>query len=167
MLNSVYDILKDNLPYKLLRQGDMSNDRLIDEFRKSDNACLLGVHSFWEGVDVRGEKLSCVVIDKLPFAVPDSPINKARCDAITSAGGDWFRQYSMPQAQIRLKQGFGRLIRTKADYGIVAILDSRLIKKFYGKEFLKYLPHCKGTTKLDDIEDFFSAKCRMQSAESV
>ncbi len=154
MLNSVYDLLIDRLDYKLLKQGDMSNDKLLEEFRTSDGACLLGVHSFWEGVDVKGEALSCVIIDKLPFAVPDSPINKARCDAIVAAGGDWFRDYAVPQAQIRLKQGFGRLIRTKTDRGIVAILDSRIVKKHYGKEFLKYLPHCKGTHDLGRIGEF-------------
>ncbi|HOK53070.1 MAG TPA: helicase C-terminal domain-containing protein, partial [Armatimonadota bacterium] len=138
------------------KQGEKSNDKLLEEFRKSDDACLMGVHSFWEGVDVRGEKLSLVVIDKLPFAVPDSPINRARCDAITSSGGDWFREYAMPQAQIRLKQGFGRLIRTKTDRGVVAILDSRLIKKFYGKEFLRYLPKCKGTMKMEDVVEFYN-----------
>jgi ATP-dependent DNA helicase DinG len=158
MLNGVYDILKEKLPYKLLRQGEMSNDRLLDEFRKSESSCLLGVHSFWEGVDVKGEKLSCVIIDKLPFAAPDSPINKARCEAITDTGGDWFREYAIPQAQIRLKQGFGRLIRTKTDNGIVAILDSRILKKTYGREFLRYLPSCRGTAKLDEVEDFFRAK---------
>lgn len=158
MLNAVYDNLIGNLPYKLLKQGAMSNDRLLDEFRNSESACLFGVHSFWEGVDVRGETLSCVIIDKLPFAVPDSPINKARCEAITESGGDWFRQYAIPQAQIRLKQGFGRLIRTKSDHGIVAILDSRLIKKTYGKEFLRYLPSCRGTMKLEDVENFFASQ---------
>jgi ATP-dependent DNA helicase DinG len=155
MLNTVHDLLQDRLPFKLLKQGEMSNDRLLDEFRNSEDACLMGVHSFWEGVDVKGEQLSCVIIDKLPFAVPDSPVNKARCDAIVEAGGDWFRQYAIPQAQIRLKQGFGRLIRTKTDRGVVAILDARLIKKFYGKEFLKYLPHCPGTTKLEKVAEFF------------
>lgn len=158
MLTAVYDILRARLPYKLLKQGDMSNDRLLDEFRNSESACLLGVHSFWEGVDVKGEQLSCVIIDKLPFAVPDSPINKARCDAITNSGGDWFRDYAIPQAQIRLKQGFGRLIRTRTDRGIVAVLDSRLIKKSYGKEFLRYLPTCRGTTKIEDVAEFFDTK---------
>jgi ATP-dependent DNA helicase DinG len=156
MLNSVYDILSERLEYKLLKQGEMPNDRLIEEFRRSDSACLLGVHSFWEGVDVKGEALSCVVIDKLPFAVPDSPINKARCDAIVAAGGDWFREYAIPQAQIRLKQGFGRLIRTKTDRGVVAILDSRIIKKTYGKEFLRYLPHCRGTHDLERVGEFLT-----------
>ncbi|MBI2842549.1 MAG: DEAD/DEAH box helicase family protein [Armatimonadetes bacterium] len=165
MLNAVYDRLVGRLPYSLLRQGDMSNDRLLAEFREAENACLLGVHSFWEGVDVKGEKLSCVIIDKLPFAVPDSPINKARCDAIEKSGGNWFMQYAVPQAQIRLKQGFGRLIRTKNDRGIVAILDSRLLKKYYGKEFLRYLPSCRGTSRLDDVEKFFGANCGALSVE--
>jgi len=156
MLNAVYEHLADRLPYRLLRQGDMSNDRLIEEFRSSENACLFGVHSFWEGVDVKGEKLSCVIIDKLPFAVPDSPINRARCEAITSDGGDWFRDYAVPQAQIRLKQGFGRLIRTKTDRGVVAILDSRLIKKYYGREFLRYLPRCQYTTDLEAVGEFLN-----------
>jgi len=158
MMNAVYDIIIDSIPYKLLKQGDMPNDRLLDEFRKTEKACLMGVHSFWEGVDVKGEALSCVIIDKLPFAVPDSPINKARCEAIKESGGDWFLEYAVPQAQIRLKQGFGRLIRTKTDHGVVAILDSRLIKKYYGKEFLRYLPSCRGTTNLDDVEEFFRGK---------
>ena len=158
MLNAVYENLNGRLPYRLLRQGDMSNDRLLDEFRSADNACLFGVHSFWEGVDVKGEKLSCVVIDKLPFAVPDSPINRARCDAITASGGDWFRDYAMPQAQIRLKQGFGRLVRTRTDRGVVAILDSRLLKKYYGKEFLRYLPKCRTTTGLEEVREFFATQ---------
>jgi ATP-dependent DNA helicase DinG len=157
MMNGVYDRLKDTLPFRLLKQGEMSNDRLLGEFRDSEDACLFGVHSFWEGVDVKGERLSCVVIDKLPFAVPDSPINRARCDAITDAGGNWFREYAMPQALIRLKQGFGRLIRTKVDHGVVCILDSRIHKKYYGREFLRYLPRCRGTMKLDDVQDFLSS----------
>ena len=115
----------------------MSNDRLIKEFREDDNTCLMGVHSFWEGVDVKGERLSCVIIDKLPFSVPDTPTNKARCEQIEREGGNWFTDYAIPQAQIRLKQGFGRLIRTKTDRGVVAILDVRIHKKFYGKEFLQ------------------------------
>lgn len=155
MMNLVHDRLRMEIPYPIFKQGEMSNDRLLSEFLDSDNACLFGVHSFWEGVDVRGEKLSCVIIDKLPFAVPDSPINKARCDAITNAGGDWFREYAMPQAQIRLKQGFGRLIRTHEDCGVVCILDSRILKKFYGKEFLRYLPKCRGTTNIEEISEFF------------
>lgn len=156
MLNAVHDRLRGVLPFKLLKQGEMANERLLAEFRKDGQACLFGVHSFWEGVDVKGEALSCVIIDKLPFAVPDNPVHKARVDALTEAGEDWFVAYAMPQAQIRLKQGFGRLIRTKADRGVVAILDSRLLKKRYGAEFLRHLPPCRRTTRLEDVEEFFA-----------
>jgi len=154
MLNAVYDNLYGELPWKMLRQGEKSNDKLLEEFRKGEGACLFGVHSFWEGVDVPGEALSCVIIDKLPFGVPDSPVTKARTEAITAAGGDWFKEYSAPQAQIRLKQGFGRLIRSKSDTGVVCIMDSRLLKKHYGKEFLRYLPPCAKTIHLTEIEKF-------------
>ena len=156
MLNAVHARLTDaGLPFRLLRQGEMSNDRLLREFRKDGRACLFGVHSFWEGVDVKGEALSCVIIDKLPFAVPDSPVHKARVEALKAAGEDWFRAYAMPQAQIRLKQGFGRLIRTQTDRGVVCILDSRLMKRQYGAEFLRHLPRSRRTVKLTDVEEFF------------
>lgn len=157
MMHAVLDKLIDMVPFRLLVQGDMSNERLINEFREDPESCLMGVHSFWEGVDVKGERLSCVIIDKLPFAVPDTPINKARCERITTEGGDWFMEYAVPQAQIRLKQGFGRLIRTKSDYGIVAILDSRIHTKRYGKEFIRYLPRCKGTKNVSKLRAFLSA----------
>jgi ATP-dependent DNA helicase DinG len=158
MMNAVYDRLIGRLPFILLKQGEMSNEALVKEFLAHGEACLFGVHSFWEGVDVRGDALSCVVIDKLPFAVPDSPIHRARVDAITEDGGDWFRDYSMPQAQIRLKQGFGRLIRTRSDRGVVAILDSRLVKKTYGREFLRFLPQCPITHNIRDVRSFFAAR---------
>jgi len=157
MLHAVFDRLVNVVPFRLLVQGDMSNERLIKEFREDPEACLMGVHSFWEGVDVKGERLSCVIIDKLPFAVPDTPTNKARCEQIEREGGNWFTEYAIPQAQIRLKQGFGRLVRTKTDYGIVAILDCRIHKKFYGKEFLRYLPRCKGTKSVSKLRSFLSA----------
>jgi len=166
MMNAVHDRLSRILPLRLLKQGEMSNERLLGEFRESDNACLFGVHSFWEGVDVKGEKLSCVAIDKLPFAVPDSPINRARCNAISDAGGDWFKEYAMPQAQIRLKQGFGRLIRTHSDRGVVCILDSRLHKRYYGREFLRYLPNCQRTRRLDDVRAFLDAASTAQTRPS-
>ncbi|MHB0912712.1 MAG: ATP-dependent DNA helicase [Armatimonadota bacterium] len=155
MMNAIYERLLGRLPYVMLKQGEMSNEALLQTFLREEKACLFGVHSFWEGVDVRGEALSCVVIDKLPFAVPDSAVNRARVDAITGSGGDWFREYSMPQAQMRLKQGFGRLIRTAKDRGVVAILDARLVKKYYGREFLRFLPKCPVTHKLEDVRRFF------------
>ncbi|MDH7602054.1 MAG: helicase C-terminal domain-containing protein [Armatimonadota bacterium] len=154
MMNAVFHRLKDCVPFRLLRQGEMSNERLIKEFREDDTTCLMGVHSFWEGVDVKGERLSCVIIDKLPFAVPDTPINKARCAQITREGGDWFHDYAIPQAQIKLRQGFGRLIRTKTDRGVVAILDSRIRRRYYGREFLKYLPPCRLTDSVEEIRRF-------------
>lgn len=156
MMNAVYERLLTRLPYVLLKQGDMPNEQLVQEFLRLNNACLFGVHSFWEGVDIRGEALSCVVIDKLPFGVPDNPLNRARINSIKAAGRDWFREYAIPQAQIRLKQGFGRLIRKKDDRGVVAILDSRLVKKHYGKEFLQYLPPSPITHSIEDVEAFFA-----------
>lgn len=157
MMHAALDRLVNAVPFRLLVQGDMSNERLIAEFREDPNACLMGVHSFWEGVDVKGERLTCVIIDKLPFAVPDTPTNKARCERIEAEGGNWFAEYAVPQAQIRLKQGFGRLIRTKTDYGVVAILDARIHRKFYGKEFLKYLPRCKGAKSVSKIRSFLGS----------
>ncbi len=158
MLNEVFNRLQDRLPFRLLRQGEMSNERLIKEFREDESTCLMGVHSFWEGVDVKGERLSCVIIDKLPFSVPDTPTNKARCAQIEAEGGNWFAEYAIPQAQIKLKQGFGRLIRTKTDCGVVAILDSRIHHKYYGREFLRYLPHCPGTKKVERIREFLGVE---------
>jgi ATP-dependent DNA helicase DinG len=159
MMNAVHDRLLGRLPYKILRQGDMSNELLVREFLGEEKSCLFGVHSFWEGVDVRGEALSCVVIDKLPFASPDSAMQRARVDSIKKAGGDWFTDYSMPQAQIRLKQGFGRLIRTAKDRGVVAILDSRLAKKRYGRDFMQALPRCAVTCDIGKVQAFFSQDC--------
>lgn len=156
MMNAVYERLSLRLPYVMMKQGDMPNETLVAEFLRQGNACLFGVHSFWEGVDIRGEALSCVVIDKLPFASPDNPVTKARTDAIIAADGDWFNGYSIPQAQMKLKQGFGRLIRTKSDRGVVAVLDSRLVKKSYGREFLRFLPQCPVTFKLEDVKAFFA-----------
>ena len=155
MLNTVFERLEGRLPFPLFKQGDLPPNQLIEAFKASENGCLLGAQTFWEGVDVQGESLSCVIIDRLPFAVPDSPVTKARTQAIVEGGGDWFRDYAIPQAQIRLKQGFGRLIRTRSDRGIVCILDSRLINKEYGAEFVKYLPPAARASKWPRVERFW------------
>ncbi len=155
-LNAVYDQLtQSELPYPLLRQGEMPNARLLQAFKDEKDAVLLGTQSFWEGVDVPGDGLRLVVIDRIPFAVPDSPLHKARVDDITKSGGDWFRDFAMPQAQLRLKQGFGRLIRTQQDRGVVAVLDTRLVRRYYGAEFLRFLPPARRTEWLEEVQAFF------------
>jgi ATP-dependent DNA helicase DinG len=133
----------ENLGYPVLIQGENETRKiLLDRFRTTPNAVLFGTSSFWQGIDVRGEALRNVIIVKLPFSVPDEPVIEARLEAITRAGGNPFMEYSVPQAIIRLKQGFGRLIRSKTDTGIVVILDSRIKTKRYGKRFLQALPPC-------------------------
>ena len=132
-----------DLGYSMLVQGqDVPRKVLLDRFRAAPHAVLLGTSSFWQGIDVRGEALRNVIIVKLPFSVPDEPVIEARLEAITRAGGNPFMEYSVPEAIIRLKQGFGRLIRSKTDTGIVVILDNRIKTKRYGKHFLSALPAC-------------------------
>ncbi len=158
MLKAVHEKLWDKTDYPLFVQGEMPNGRLVEEFTRSGNGVLLGTSSFWEGVDVPGPALSCVILDKLPFAAPDSPAQRARENAIREAGGDAFRQFSLPQAQLRLKQGFGRLLRTVSDRGVVCILDGRLWTKGYGRDFLADLPPSPRTDRREDVERFFAGE---------
>jgi ATP-dependent DNA helicase DinG len=126
--------------YPLLVQGEAPREALLNRFRELGNAVLLGTASFWEGVDVRGHALLLVVIDKLPFAAPDDPLLKARLEGIRRSGGNPFREFQLPQAVLALKQGFGRLIRDREDFGVVALCDPRIRTRGYGRLFIDSLP---------------------------
>ncbi|MBD3305423.1 ATP-dependent DNA helicase [candidate division KSB3 bacterium] len=139
-MEEVYRRLKSKLPYKLLKQGQKGRNALLEAFKKDTHSVLFGTSSFWQGVDVQGEALSCVIIDKLPFAAPSEPIVEARIEHLRNRGEDPFMTYQVPSAIITLKQGLGRLIRSKQDSGILCILDSRLLTKQYGRLFLESLP---------------------------
>ena len=155
-LQQAAQTLTNSLPYEVLVQGEAPRDVLLKRFRELGDAVLLGTNSFWEGVDVRGEALSCVIIDRLPFASPADPVVDARIAAIRKQGGNPFFDYQLPQAVIMLKQGAGRLIRDEQDRGLLAICDPRLFTKAYGRLFIKSLPPMKHTTSLAEVEGFFT-----------
>lgn len=146
MLKVCSDLLSKELQenrYTLLKQGDGNRQTLLTRFKQKDRSVLFATDSFWEGVDVAGEALRCVIIVKLPFKVPTEPIIQARTEAISAEGGNAFMEYSVPHAIVKFKQGFGRLIRNKRDRGCIVCLDNRLLNKNYGKQFLNSLPDCK------------------------
>jgi ATP-dependent DNA helicase DinG len=154
-LNEVAGALQD-MDYPILVQGSRAKNQLLAEFRDHGNAVLLGTNSFWEGVDVRGEALSCVLIDKIPFASPGDPVLEARINHLRERGGNPFRSIQIPSAVIQLKQGIGRLIRDEHDSGVLVLCDPRFLSKPYGKVFMRSLPPMPITQKIDDVAAFFS-----------
>ncbi len=159
--------LNGQLDYPLLIQGTAPRAELLARFRELGNAVLLGTASFWEGVDVRGEALSCVLIDRLPFASPGDPVLAARIDALRQRGGNPFQDYQLPQAVIALKQGAGRLIRDQHDRGVLVVCDPRLLAKSYGHTFLASLPPMARTRVIEDVKTFFDAVEFNASAEII
>ena len=154
-MNDIYQRLLGEVEFPMLRQGDAPKSALLEEFRLTPNAVLFATSSFWQGVDVQGEQLSCVIIDRLPFAVPSDPVVAARVKAIDADGGNAFFQYQVPAAVITLKQGFGRLIRSLHDRGLLVLLDNRILKKQYGRVFIESLPKYKRTTDIRMVEEWF------------
>ncbi len=156
MLRTVRDLIEYQLPYPLFVQGSAPRSVLLGQFRATPNAVLLATSSFWQGVDVAGEQLSCVIIDKLPFASPGDPITAARIEAITAEGGDAFQQYQVPLAILAMLQGLGRLIRHRNDRGVLAVLDPRLRTMGYGRRFLDSFPPAPITQNIEAVARFFA-----------
>ncbi len=155
-MRDLYERLLAELSFPLLLQGTAPRKALLEEFRATPNAVLFGTSSFWQGVDVQGEALSCVIVDRLPFAVPSDPVVAARMKAIETAGGAPFFEYQVPSAVITLKQGFGRLIRSLEDRGVLVLLDPRIQRQRYGRVFLESLPPYRVTNDIGVVEEFFS-----------
>lgn len=166
-MTALHELIASRTAFPCLIQGSMSKTGLIERFRSTANAVLFATQSFWQGVDVRGEQLSCVIIDKLPFAVPTDPLVAARSRHIDANGGSSFFEYSVPQAIISLKQGVGRLIRSRSDRGVIAILDPRLRTKGYGRQFLHSLPRMRIVSDVSDVSDFLDAPVHGNSRDAA
>ena len=156
-MEALYEALAPGLPYPCLVQGKGGKSRLLEEFKITPNAVLFATSSFWQGVDVKGEALSAVIIDKLPFQVPSDPLVAARTARIQREGGNAFSEYQVPNAILRLKQGLGRLLRSTTDRGILAVLDNRLSTKSYGRLFMDSLPDYEITNRVEDLVEFMNS----------
>ncbi len=156
-MQQMYERLLGEVPYEIFLQGSAPKSALLEQFRETENSVLFATSSFWQGVDVQGEQLSCVIIDRLPFAVPGDPVVEARINALRSENHNPFMEYQVPSAVITLKQGFGRLIRSLDDRGLLVLLDNRILRQYYGKVFFDSLPAYKRATDLEQVQAFFHA----------
>jgi len=155
-MNAVAERIAGRIAYPILIQGEAPKPQLLESFRTTPHAVLLATASFWQGVDVAGDQLSCVIVDKLPFASPGDPVVAARIERLKSRGQNAFGEYQVPVAVLMLKQGLGRLIRTASDQGILAVLDSRLLRKSYGRRFLESLPPARLVHELPEVARFMA-----------
>jgi ATP-dependent DNA helicase DinG len=162
-LEAVADRLRATLGHELLVQGEAPRERLLERFREDVSSVLVATGTFWQGVDVPGEALSLLVIDKLPFQPPDDPLVEARCERITAEGGDWFGSYALPSAVLQLRQGFGRLIRSRSDRGVICLLDPRVRTRPYGRAFLDSLPPCRVAEDRAAVCEFLAAGAAVAS----
>jgi ATP-dependent DNA helicase DinG len=154
-LNLVYQLIHGKVPYTIFKQGEAPRSSLLEQFRQDTYSVLMATGSFWQGVDVPGEALSCLIIDKLPFDSPGDPLVGGRMESIRARGGNPFMDYQLPSAIISLKQGLGRLIRNVSDCGILSVLDIRMLRSRYGRFFLDSLPHVPLSHELSHIRRFF------------
>lgn len=154
-LREVYALVRERIPFPIRLQGELPRTHLLEWFRSTPNAVLFATGTFWEGIDVVGEQLSCVIIDRLPFPSPGDPLVQARVESVEARGQNGFEHYMIPSAIVRLKQGFGRLIRSKSDKGLVALLDGRAASSRYGAIILNALPPATRITHLDELTEFF------------
>ncbi len=156
-MNRAYELIAPKLDHTALIQGQKARNALLEDFRRDTHIVLFATSSFWEGVDVQGEALSLVIIDKLPFASPFDPLVRARLRHIEERGGNPFVEYQVPSAAIALKQGFGRLIRHRDDTGIIAVMDSRIVRRGYGRRFLESLPRARRTQDMELVARWWEA----------
>jgi ATP-dependent DNA helicase DinG len=163
-MNQVYERVRTQTSFPLLMQGSAPRGALLEKFRRTEGAVLFATASFWQGIDVPGAQLSCVIVDRLPFAVPTDPVVAARVKSMQEDGRNAFAEYQVPEAVLALKQGFGRLIRARSDRGVLAILDNRIVRMQYGRIFLESLPAYKITREIGDVQRFMLNGCKKSQA---